>query len=75
MFSQLDCKWGRLDGTMPKDKRQRVIDAFNTGNDLFCLLLTTGVGGVGLNLTGADRVIVFDPSWNPMQDLQAIDRA
>lgn len=37
-------------------------------------LLTTTVGGVGLNLTGADRVILCDPSWNPCNDEQAVDR-
>jgi hypothetical protein len=39
------------------------------------MLLSTGAGGVGLTLTKADRVIVFDPSWNPSQDNQAVDRA
>ena len=39
------------------------------------MLLSTGAGGVGLTLTKADRVIVFDPSWNPSQDKQAVDRA
>ena len=42
---------------------------------MFVLLLTTRVGGVGLNLQGADRVIIFDPDWNPVQDLQARERA
>ena len=42
---------------------------------LFALLLTTRVGGVGVNLQGADRVLIFDPDWNPMQDLQARERA
>ncbi|CAE8687110.1 unnamed protein product [Polarella glacialis] len=39
------------------------------------MLLTTSVGGVGLNLTSADRVILVDPAWNPATDAQAVDRA
>ena len=38
-------------------------------------LLTTKVGGLGVNLTGADRVIIFDPDWNPSTDMQAKERA
>jgi len=41
---------------------------------VFIGLLTTGVAGYGLNLIGADRVIIFDPDWNPANDNQAIDR-
>ena len=41
---------------------------------LSVMLVTTGVGGVGLTLTSADRVVVFDPDWNPANDDQAVDR-
>lgn len=39
------------------------------------MILTTKVGGLGVNLIGADRVIIFDPDWNPATDLQARERA
>ena len=37
---------------------------------MFVFLLTTRVGGIGVNLTGADRVIIYDPDWNPSTDIQ-----
>ena len=55
--------------------RQVIIDEFNSSEAIPILLLTTGVGGVGITLTGADRVIIYDPSWNPATDAQAVDRA
>jgi len=42
---------------------------------IFVIILTTKVGGLGVNLIGADRVIIFDPDWNPATDLQARERA
>jgi SNF2 family DNA or RNA helicase len=61
----------RLDGDITRaDERQRRIDMFNNDKKFFCFLLTTLVGGIGLNLTGADRVIIVDPSWNPTHDNQ-----
>ena len=41
---------------------------FNSDQSIFCCLLTTKVGGFGLNLTGADRAIILDPDWNPAND-------
>lgn len=55
-------------------ERQSRIDKFNGNKKYFCFLLTTQVGGVGLNLTGANRVIIVDPSWNNIDD-QVVDRA
>lgn len=49
---------------------QTLIDRFNADDSIFVMLLTTRTGGVGVNLTGADRVILFDPDWNPSTDMQ-----
>uniref|UniRef100_A0AC34FFV3 60S ribosomal protein L13 n=1 Tax=Panagrolaimus sp. ES5 TaxID=591445 RepID=A0AC34FFV3_9BILA len=65
----------RLDGTVPPADRQAVVDQFNQDESIDLMLLTTHIGGVGLNLTGADVVIFLDHDWNPTKDLQAIDRA
>lgn len=65
----------RMDGnTLIKD-RQDLVDEFNRNPDLHVFLLTTKVGGLGVNLTGADRVIIYDPDWNPSTDIQARERA
>ncbi|KAK0427668.1 hypothetical protein QR680_010354 [Steinernema hermaphroditum] len=65
----------RLDGTIPAHERQDVADRFNRDASYDLLLLTTHIGGVGLTLTGANVVIFVDHDWNPVKDLQAIDRA
>ena len=67
----------RIDGSVTGRDRQDIIDSFNAASALspaICLL-TTKACGVGINLIGADRVIIFDPSWNPAEDRQAVDRA
>ncbi|PHJ26124.1 swi2 snf2-containing protein rad26 [Cystoisospora suis] len=65
----------RLDGRVPVTSRHRVIETFQKDPEIFVLLLTTRVGGVGLNLTAADRVVIVDPDWNPMTDMQARERS
>lgn len=68
-------KYLRMDGTTPIKQRLQMVDRFNSQNSPFFLfLLTTRVGGLGINLTGADRVIIYDPDWNPSTDLQARER-
>ncbi|KPJ12691.1 TATA-binding protein-associated factor 172 [Papilio machaon] len=65
----------RLDGSVPPHQRHAIVTRFNTDVSIDLLLLTTAVGGLGLNLTGADTVIFVEHDWNPMKDLQAMDRA
>jgi TATA-binding protein-associated factor len=65
----------RMDGTTDTNKRQGIVAQFNSDPTIDLLLLTTHVGGLGLNLTGADTVIFVEHDWNPMRDLQAMDRA
>lgn len=65
----------RLDGKVPTEKRGAVVDSFNGDDSVKILLLTTRIGGLGLNLTGADTVIFLEHDWNPHADLQAMDRA
>ncbi|KAJ5175327.1 DNA repair protein rhp26 [Penicillium canariense] len=65
----------RMDGNTPIKDRQTMVDEFNKEPDIHVFLLTTRVGGIGVNLTGADRVIIYDPDWNPSTDMQARERA
>lgn len=65
----------RLDGSTGVEKRQRLMDRFNSDPKLFCFILSTRSGGLGINLTGADTVIFYDSDWNPAMDAQAQDRA
>ncbi|XP_052223734.1 DNA excision repair protein ERCC-6-like isoform X2 [Dreissena polymorpha] len=65
----------RLDGTISSvQEREQRIQKFQTDASYGVFLLTTQVGGVGLTLTAADRVVIYDPSWNPATDAQAVDR-
>ncbi|XWS76234.1 hypothetical protein CRYUN_Cryun01aG0158000 [Craigia yunnanensis] len=70
-----DYDYRRMDGHTPVKQRMALIDEFNNSDDIFIFILTTKVGGLGTNLTGADRVIIFDPDWNPSTDMQARERA
>lgn len=65
----------RLDGSTPIDCRQAMVDRFNSKTDeTFLFLLSTKAGGVGLNLIGANRLIMVDFDWNPASDEQAMAR-
>ena len=64
-----------LDGAMKYEDRAKTVDDFNSDPDQFVFLISTKAGGVGLNITSANKVVVVDPNWNPSYDLQAQDRA
>lgn len=55
-------------------ERQNIVDTFNNDNSIFACLLSTRAGGQGLNLTGADTVVIHDMDFNPQIDRQAEDR-
>ncbi|KAL6056696.1 TATA-binding protein-associated factor [Balamuthia mandrillaris] len=65
----------RLDGSVPSRDRHAIVEKFNEDPTIDVLLLTTHVGGLGLNLSSADTVIFVEHDWNPQKDLQAMDRA
>ena len=69
-----DFKYIRIDGDTEVSTRETLCKEFNKDSFYFCALLTTKVGGFGLNLTGANRAIIIDPDWNPANDNQAVDR-
>ncbi|PKA61149.1 CHD3-type chromatin-remodeling factor PICKLE [Apostasia shenzhenica] len=70
-----DYGYRRMDGLTPVKQRMALMDEFNNSSEVFVFILTTKVGGLGTNLTGADRVIIYDPDWNPSTDMQARERA
>ncbi|KAJ1853471.1 TATA-binding protein-associated factor mot1 [Coemansia sp. RSA 1822] len=70
-----DVTYMRVDGTVEARRRHEIVTQFNADASIDCLLLTTHVGGLGLNLTGADTVIFVEHDYNPAMDLQAMDRA
>ena len=65
----------RIDGNVPADERHARVERFQSDPDIPLALLTSQVGGLGLTLTAADRVVIYDPSWNPASDSQSVDRA
>ncbi|XP_021937770.1 DNA repair and recombination protein RAD54B-like isoform X3 [Zootermopsis nevadensis] len=75
MCEQKQYKFSRLDGSTPSMQRMQIVKRFNSlHSDHFVFLLSAKAGGVGLNLTGASRLILYDSDWNPATDLQAMSR-
>merc|ERR1719500_1190830 len=67
-------KYMRLDGQTPVQERQQMIDKFNKEQEIFIFILSTRAGGLGINLTAANTVILHDLDFNPYNDKQAEDR-
>ncbi|PVV02695.1 hypothetical protein BB560_002847 [Smittium megazygosporum] len=75
-FARENLGYLRLDGNTPQHLRQQMVDLFNENPDkYFVFLVSTRAGGSGLNLYGADTVIIYSPDWNPHMDNQALSRA
>ena len=76
LLASLAYPYLRLDGSTPSAKRQELVDSFNRSpaSNCFAFLLSAKSGGVGLNLIGASRLVLFDVDWNPATDLQAMAR-
>lgn len=75
LFNHTSYNVSYLDGSMKYEDRYAVVTDFNTDPSQFVFLISTRAGGVGLNITSANKVVVVDPNWNPSYDLQAQDRA
>lgn len=75
LFTQTSYNISYLDGRMTYEDRAKTVDDFNSDPGQFVFLISTKAGGVGLNITSANKVVVMDPNWNPSYDLQAQDRA
>lgn len=72
---RMNMSYLRMDGSTQISQRQNLVSSFNNDSQYKVFLLTTKVGGLGVNLTGADRIIIYDPDWNPSTDVQARERA
>ena len=58
----------RLDGSIPTDKRHKIVVQFNQNKKIMVFMSSTRVGGIGINLVSADTVIFYDSDWNPSID-------
>ena len=75
LFNHTSYNVSYLDGGMSYEDRAKAVDDFNSDPSQFVFLISTKAGGIGINLSSANKVVIFDPNWNPAYDLQAQDRA
>ena len=73
-MQHLGLGYRRFDGSHSAADRQQMIDDFNEDESISCFLLSTRAGGLGINLTAADTVVIHDADFNPAADQQAMDR-
>ncbi|QLL32192.1 hypothetical protein HG536_0C03600 [Torulaspora globosa] len=74
LMRSADMQICRLDGSTQAKQRDSIVCSFNNNPSIFAFLLSAKSGGVGLNLTAASRLVLFDNDWNPSVDLQAMSR-
>lgn len=73
-FDEHSIKFVRLDGSMSRPARSEVIDQFRSNPEIEVIIISIAAGGLGLNLTCAQKVYVMEPQFNPAAEAQAIDR-
>ncbi|KAH7123703.1 SNF2 family N-terminal domain-containing protein [Dendryphion nanum] len=75
VLDTLDISYCRIDGSTPISDRQTLIDTYYEDTSIDVFMLSTKSGGAGINLACANKVIIFDSSFNPQDDIQAENRA
>jgi SWI/SNF-related matrix-associated actin-dependent regulator 1 of chromatin subfamily A len=75
VLQSVSCAFTRIDGSTSINERQTLIDNFRDDESITAFLLTTKAGGTGINLMYANKVVIFDASFNPQDDVQAENRA
>ena len=74
VLRKLNLRYTRLDGSTPNNMRNKLVNEFNRNEEIHVFLLSSKSGGMGINLVGASRLILFDNDWNPSTDLQSLSR-